>query len=47
MILIIIIHVTKLARFVKKVQHKTQRLRRTLPAPTEEVRVKDLPKIRD
>ena len=47
MILIIIIHVTKLARFVKKVQHKTRRLRRTLPAPTEEVRVKDLLKIRD
>jgi hypothetical protein len=29
MILIIIIQVTKLARFVKKVRHKTQRLRRT------------------
>jgi hypothetical protein len=31
MILIIIIHVTKLARFVKKARHKTQRLHRTLP----------------
>jgi hypothetical protein len=36
MILIIIMHVTKLARFLKEVWHKTKRLRRTLPAPTEE-----------
>ncbi len=36
MILLIIIHVTKLTRFVKEVWHETQRLRRTLPGPTEE-----------
>ena len=36
MILIIIIHVTKLARFVKQAWYETQRLRRTLPGPTEQ-----------
>jgi hypothetical protein len=36
MVLIIIMHVTKLARFVKKACHETQRRRRTLPGPTEE-----------
>ena len=32
MVLIIIFHVTKLARFVKKACHETQRLRRNFPA---------------
>jgi hypothetical protein len=36
MTLVLIMHLTKLARLVKELWHETQRLRRTLPGPAEE-----------